>query len=155
MTGYLNLPGLRHPFGGHVAEGPTRTAYEGSIRGFGWSPSDPVECTSRAPTEVVIPRPARRLKAIVVTQAAPAASTTAGTVSSPWLPTRSADKSNEANSRPAPGIHVPDSLRVFPAIFLGVALAMLTGLWFDTSPTFAVAVGAAAGMAAMTRLVLL
>jgi chloride channel protein, CIC family len=42
---------------------------------------------------------------------------------------------------------------VFPAIFLGVALATLTVVWFDTSPTFAVAVGTAAGMAAMTRLV--
>lgn len=41
---------------------------------------------------------------------------------------------------------------VFPAIFLGVALATLTVIVFDVSPTLAVAVGAAAGMAAMTRL---
>ncbi|MGH8825335.1 MAG: chloride channel protein [Jiangellaceae bacterium] len=41
---------------------------------------------------------------------------------------------------------------VFPAIFLGVALAMLAVVWFDTSPTLAVAVGTAAGMAATTRL---
>ncbi|HJU96402.1 MAG TPA: chloride channel protein, partial [Jiangellaceae bacterium] len=41
---------------------------------------------------------------------------------------------------------------VFPAIFLGVAIAMLAVLWFDTSPTLAVAVGTAAGMAAATRL---
>jgi H+/Cl- antiporter ClcA len=43
---------------------------------------------------------------------------------------------------------------VFPAIFLGVALGMLTVVWFDVSPTLALAVGAAAGVAAMTRLVL-
>src|SRR5262249_61309982 len=43
---------------------------------------------------------------------------------------------------------------VFPAVFLGVALAMLTVIWFDVSPTLAVAVGSAAGMAAMTRLLL-
>jgi H+/Cl- antiporter ClcA len=41
---------------------------------------------------------------------------------------------------------------VFPAIFLGVAIAMLAVLWFDTSPTLAVAVGTAAGMASATRL---
>jgi H+/Cl- antiporter ClcA len=41
---------------------------------------------------------------------------------------------------------------VFPAIFLGAALAMLTVIGLDRSPTFAVAVGAAAGMTAMTRL---
>jgi H+/Cl- antiporter ClcA len=41
---------------------------------------------------------------------------------------------------------------VFPAIFLGTALAMLAVLLLDVSPTLAVAVGAAAGMAAMTRL---
>ena len=41
---------------------------------------------------------------------------------------------------------------VFPAIFLGVALAMLAVVWFDVSPTLAVAVGAAAGTAAVTRL---
>jgi H+/Cl- antiporter ClcA len=42
---------------------------------------------------------------------------------------------------------------VFPAIFLGVALAMLAVIALDVSPTLAVAVGTAAGMAAMTRLV--
>jgi len=41
---------------------------------------------------------------------------------------------------------------IFPAIFLGVALTGLAVVWFDTSPTLAVAVGAAAGMAAQTRL---
>jgi H+/Cl- antiporter ClcA len=43
---------------------------------------------------------------------------------------------------------------VFPAIFLGIALATLAVDWFGVSPTLAVAVGTAAGMAAMTRLVL-
>ena len=43
---------------------------------------------------------------------------------------------------------------VFPAIFTGVAVATLTVVAFDTSPTFAVAVGAAAGMAAATRLLI-
>jgi H+/Cl- antiporter ClcA len=43
---------------------------------------------------------------------------------------------------------------VFPAIFLGVAFGTLTVVWFDRSPTLAVAVGAAAGMAATTRLIL-
>jgi H+/Cl- antiporter ClcA len=43
---------------------------------------------------------------------------------------------------------------VFPAIFLGVALATFAVIWLDVSPTLAVAVGAAAGMAAMTRLLL-
>ena len=42
---------------------------------------------------------------------------------------------------------------VFPAIFLGVALAMLAVIAFDMSPTLALAVGTAAGMAAMTRLI--
>ncbi len=42
---------------------------------------------------------------------------------------------------------------VFPAIFLGIALATLAVLAFDVSPTLAVAVGTAAGMTAMTRLV--
>jgi H+/Cl- antiporter ClcA len=42
---------------------------------------------------------------------------------------------------------------VFPAMFLGVGLASLGVVWFDVSPTFAIAVGAAAGMAAQTRLV--
>jgi len=41
---------------------------------------------------------------------------------------------------------------VFPAIFLGVALGSVAQIAFGTSPTLAVAVGAAAGMAAMTRL---
>ena len=41
---------------------------------------------------------------------------------------------------------------VFPGIFLGVALAMLSVIAFDVSPTLAVAVGTAAGMAAATRL---
>jgi H+/Cl- antiporter ClcA len=43
---------------------------------------------------------------------------------------------------------------VFPAIFLGVGLAAFAVIWLDLSPTAAVAVGAAAGMAAMTRLLL-
>ena len=43
---------------------------------------------------------------------------------------------------------------VFPAIFLGIALAVLAVVWFDVSPTLAVAVGAAAGMAAGTRLLI-
>jgi H+/Cl- antiporter ClcA len=41
---------------------------------------------------------------------------------------------------------------VFPAIFLGIALATFASVWFDVSPTLAVAVGAAAGTAAVTRL---
>jgi H+/Cl- antiporter ClcA len=43
---------------------------------------------------------------------------------------------------------------IFPAIFIGVALASLPVAAFGTSPTLAVAVGAAAGMAAQTRLLL-
>jgi H+/Cl- antiporter ClcA len=43
---------------------------------------------------------------------------------------------------------------VFPAIFLGIALATFAVLWFDVSPTWAVAAGAAAGTAAMTRMLL-
>jgi chloride channel protein, CIC family len=43
---------------------------------------------------------------------------------------------------------------IFPAIFLGIALIALPVVWFDISPTVAVAIGAAAGMAAMTRLLL-
>jgi H+/Cl- antiporter ClcA len=43
---------------------------------------------------------------------------------------------------------------VFPAMFIGVALATFGSIWFDVSPTAALAMGAAAGMAAMTRLVL-
>jgi H+/Cl- antiporter ClcA len=42
--------------------------------------------------------------------------------------------------------------QVFPAIFLGVALTTLAVIAFDMSPTLAVAVGTAAGTAAMTRL---
>jgi H+/Cl- antiporter ClcA len=41
---------------------------------------------------------------------------------------------------------------IFPAVFLGVGLAALPVVWFDMSPTVAVAIGAAAGMAAQTRL---
>jgi chloride channel protein, CIC family len=37
-------------------------------------------------------------------------------------------------------------------VFVGVGLASLPVLWFDVSPTLAIAVGAAAGMAAQTRL---
>ena len=43
---------------------------------------------------------------------------------------------------------------VFPAIFIGVALAALAVVTLDMSPTVAVAMGTAAGMAAATRLVL-
>jgi H+/Cl- antiporter ClcA len=43
---------------------------------------------------------------------------------------------------------------VFPAIFLGIGLATLAVIAFDVSPTLAVAVGAAAGMAAATRLLI-
>jgi len=43
---------------------------------------------------------------------------------------------------------------LFPAIFLGIALATLADVWFGVSPTLAVAVGAAAGMAAATRLLI-
>jgi H+/Cl- antiporter ClcA len=43
---------------------------------------------------------------------------------------------------------------IFPAVFLGIGIASLAHVWFDTSPTLAIAVGAAAGMAAQTRLVL-
>jgi H+/Cl- antiporter ClcA len=43
---------------------------------------------------------------------------------------------------------------IFPAIFLGVALATLSVVWFDTSPTLAAAIGTAAGVAAGTRLIL-
>jgi H+/Cl- antiporter ClcA len=41
---------------------------------------------------------------------------------------------------------------VFPAIFIGVALASLAVVVFGVSPTLAVSVGTAAGMAAQTRL---
>jgi H+/Cl- antiporter ClcA len=43
---------------------------------------------------------------------------------------------------------------VFPAIFLGIGLATLAVIWFDASPTWAIAVGAAAGTAAVTRMLL-
>jgi H+/Cl- antiporter ClcA len=43
---------------------------------------------------------------------------------------------------------------VFPAIFTGVALATLAVALFYTSPTLAVAIGTAAGMAAATRLLI-
>jgi H+/Cl- antiporter ClcA len=43
---------------------------------------------------------------------------------------------------------------VFPAIFLGAALATFPVIWWDVSPTLAVAIGAAAGMAAVTRMLL-
>jgi H+/Cl- antiporter ClcA len=43
---------------------------------------------------------------------------------------------------------------IFPAIFLGIGVATFPVIWFDASPTLAVAVGAAAGMAAQTKLVL-
>jgi len=43
---------------------------------------------------------------------------------------------------------------IFPAIYLGIAVIALPVVWFDISPTVAVAIGAAAGMAAMTRLLL-
>lgn len=42
---------------------------------------------------------------------------------------------------------------IFPAMFLGVALASFAVIWFDVSPTFAIAAGAAAGMAAQARAV--
>jgi H+/Cl- antiporter ClcA len=41
---------------------------------------------------------------------------------------------------------------VFPAIFLGVTVATIVVIALDVSPTLAVAVGTASGMAAMTRL---
>ena len=43
---------------------------------------------------------------------------------------------------------------VFPAIFTGVAVAMFFTLWFNSSTTWAVAVGTAAGMTAGTNLVI-
>ena len=43
---------------------------------------------------------------------------------------------------------------IFPAAVLGIGLATLPVVWFDTSPTVAIAIGAAAGMAAQTRLLL-
>jgi H+/Cl- antiporter ClcA len=43
---------------------------------------------------------------------------------------------------------------IFPAIYLGIAVATLPVVWFGASPTLAVAIGTAAGMSATTRLVL-
>lgn len=43
---------------------------------------------------------------------------------------------------------------IFPAIFLGIGIATFPVLWFDMSPTVALAMGAAAGMAAQSRLLL-
>jgi len=43
---------------------------------------------------------------------------------------------------------------IFPAIYLGIAVITFPVIWFDISPTVAVAIGAAAGMAAMTGLLL-
>jgi H+/Cl- antiporter ClcA len=43
---------------------------------------------------------------------------------------------------------------IFPAVFLGIGIATLPVVWFDVSPTLAIAVGAAAGMAGQTRFVL-
>jgi chloride channel protein, CIC family len=42
---------------------------------------------------------------------------------------------------------------IFPAVFLGVAIASLPVEWFGVSPTWAIAVGAAAGMAAQAQLI--
>ncbi len=41
---------------------------------------------------------------------------------------------------------------IFPALFVCIAIASFAVVWFHTSPTLAVAVGAAAGMAAQTKL---
>ncbi len=43
---------------------------------------------------------------------------------------------------------------VFPVIFIGISLAMILSIALGISPTWAVAVGAAAGMASMTRMLL-
>jgi H+/Cl- antiporter ClcA len=43
---------------------------------------------------------------------------------------------------------------IFPAIFLGVGIATFPVIWFDMSPTVALAMGAGAGMAAQSRLLL-
>jgi len=43
---------------------------------------------------------------------------------------------------------------IFPAIFLGVALTQFSVIWLAMSPTVAIAIGTAAGMAAMTRTLL-
>ena len=42
---------------------------------------------------------------------------------------------------------------IFPAVFLGIGVATLPVVWFDVSPTFAVAVGAAAGMAGHSKFI--
>ena len=42
---------------------------------------------------------------------------------------------------------------IFPALFLGIGLAAFAVELLDLSPTLAIAIGAAAGMAAQTRLV--
>jgi H+/Cl- antiporter ClcA len=43
---------------------------------------------------------------------------------------------------------------IFPAMFIGIGLATFPVIWLDMSPTVAVAIGAAAGMAAQSRLLL-
>ena len=43
---------------------------------------------------------------------------------------------------------------IFPAVFLGVGVMSLPIVWFDISPTLAIAAGAAAGMAAQTQLLI-
>ena len=43
---------------------------------------------------------------------------------------------------------------IFPALFLGVGLARFAVVWFGMSPTAAMSVGAAAGMAGQARLLL-
>lgn len=43
---------------------------------------------------------------------------------------------------------------IFPAVFTGVAIATLLVIWFGVSPTWAVAVGTAGGMAATSKLIL-
>jgi H+/Cl- antiporter ClcA len=43
---------------------------------------------------------------------------------------------------------------IFPAVFLGIGVATLPVVWLGTSPTVAIAIGAAAGMAAQSRLLL-
>lgn len=41
---------------------------------------------------------------------------------------------------------------IFPALFLGIAVASFAVVWFNASPTLAVSIGTAAGMAAQTKL---
>ena len=43
---------------------------------------------------------------------------------------------------------------IFPAIFIGIGIATFPVIWFDMSPTVALDMGAAAGMAAQSRLLL-